>query len=334
MTNNYSSNLDFIAHAGRGHDDNPPGRGSGRYAWGSGAKWGKAVNRVKGFFKKKKPDENRVETSQSKREVNTNANPLNKLSDDERNRLGEYLKDKNPNQEGLYDLINKAYGQHYSMSDMNVSLQNAKKDINSFANNNPTTKREVKTEKSPEQHEADRKAALESGNRKQILKYFSESSNEELTRAINKAGLMDSLNKSISDSKSKTISPEETAKRQKEAYIQEALWSGDYAKIMSVASDKSINNKDLENALDKARITKQVNRQLNPTALDKVDRVFNAMNKGLSYYNTAAPVWNIVAGVYNGGPSVKSGQSKALPMLPIPKQPQQPQQQKQPQPQH
>lgn len=27
-----------VIHAGRGHDDNPPGRGSGRYAWGSGKK--------------------------------------------------------------------------------------------------------------------------------------------------------------------------------------------------------------------------------------------------------------------------------------------------------
>lgn len=43
MENNYSWNLggDFIAHEGRGHDENPPGRGSGRYPWGSGAKNGK-----------------------------------------------------------------------------------------------------------------------------------------------------------------------------------------------------------------------------------------------------------------------------------------------------
>lgn len=27
-----------IVHSGKGHDDNPPGRGSGRYAWGSGKK--------------------------------------------------------------------------------------------------------------------------------------------------------------------------------------------------------------------------------------------------------------------------------------------------------
>jgi hypothetical protein len=25
-----------LMHYGKGHDDNPPGRGSGRYAWGSG----------------------------------------------------------------------------------------------------------------------------------------------------------------------------------------------------------------------------------------------------------------------------------------------------------
>ena len=43
MENNFSWNLcdDFIAHEGRGHNENPPGRGSGRYPWGSGAKNGK-----------------------------------------------------------------------------------------------------------------------------------------------------------------------------------------------------------------------------------------------------------------------------------------------------
>lgn len=42
--NNYSWNIccdNFIAHYGKGHDENPPGRGSGRYPWGSGAKNGK-----------------------------------------------------------------------------------------------------------------------------------------------------------------------------------------------------------------------------------------------------------------------------------------------------
>lgn len=33
-------NRDDILHYGKGHDDNPPGRGSGRYAWGSGKEGG------------------------------------------------------------------------------------------------------------------------------------------------------------------------------------------------------------------------------------------------------------------------------------------------------
>lgn len=32
------SRIRDIVHSGKGHDDNPPGRGSGRYAWGSGKK--------------------------------------------------------------------------------------------------------------------------------------------------------------------------------------------------------------------------------------------------------------------------------------------------------
>lgn len=40
MTNNFPWNLgeDYICHYGKGHDDNPPGRGSGRYGWGTGTK--------------------------------------------------------------------------------------------------------------------------------------------------------------------------------------------------------------------------------------------------------------------------------------------------------
>lgn len=41
MLNDFSWGLystPYIAHYGKGHDDNPPGRGSGRYPYGSGAK--------------------------------------------------------------------------------------------------------------------------------------------------------------------------------------------------------------------------------------------------------------------------------------------------------
>lgn len=44
-----------LAHSGKGHDDNPPGRGSGRYPYGSGKKWEKVNNFAKesSFYKAK-----------------------------------------------------------------------------------------------------------------------------------------------------------------------------------------------------------------------------------------------------------------------------------------
>ena len=51
MTNNFSSNLDVIAHYGKGHNANPPGRGSGRFAWGSGLKNGKRPQTTNAFLR-------------------------------------------------------------------------------------------------------------------------------------------------------------------------------------------------------------------------------------------------------------------------------------------
>ena len=34
--NAVSESGNYISHLGKAHDDNPPGRGSGRYAWGEG----------------------------------------------------------------------------------------------------------------------------------------------------------------------------------------------------------------------------------------------------------------------------------------------------------
>jgi hypothetical protein len=41
-----------LLHFGKGHDDNPPGRGSGRYAWGSGD--AKKKRGITGYFSRKK----------------------------------------------------------------------------------------------------------------------------------------------------------------------------------------------------------------------------------------------------------------------------------------
>lgn len=68
MDNNFEWNLggDFIAHYGRGHDENTPGRGSGRYPWGSGAKNGKTPIHEHGEKKHKHSSNNSQEDADAK----------------------------------------------------------------------------------------------------------------------------------------------------------------------------------------------------------------------------------------------------------------------------
>lgn len=168
--------------------------------------------------------------------------------------------------------------------------------------------------------EPDKKTALESGNREEILKVFQESSNEEIQRAINKAQLMDSLNKSIADAKPKqpeTKSPEQMAKEERADYIKEALGSGDYNRIMEVATDKSVSNQDLQNAINKMNTIQSAQEKNSASAkfFENADRFKNAVDKTLGYYDTAANVWNTIAVNYNNTANVKAGKSQPLGLL-------------------
>lgn len=177
-----------------------------------------------------------------------------------------------------------------------------------------------KTETSSEPAKPDKKTALESGSREEILKVFQESSNEEIQRAINKAQLMDSLNKSIADAQPKqpeTKSPEQMAKEERADYIKEALGSGDYNRIMEVATDKSVSNQDLQNALNKMNTIQSAHEKNSASAkfFENADRFKNAVDKTLGYYDTAANVWNTIALNYNNTANVKAGKSQPLGML-------------------
>lgn len=177
-----------------------------------------------------------------------------------------------------------------------------------------------KTETPSEPAKPDKKTALESGSREEILKVFQESSNEEIQRAINKAQLMDSLNKSIADAKPKqpeTKSPEQMAKEERADYIKEALGSGDYNRIMEVATDKSVSNNDLQNALNKMNTIQSAQEKNSASAkfFENADRFKNAVDKTLGYYDTAANVWNTIALNYNNTANVKAGKSQPLGLL-------------------
>jgi hypothetical protein len=62
-----------ILHFGKGHDDNPPGRGSGRYAWGSGEKKERKTISQKLVDKSVSKTQNRTDltTKQQVRKVTT-----------------------------------------------------------------------------------------------------------------------------------------------------------------------------------------------------------------------------------------------------------------------
>jgi hypothetical protein len=208
MENNYSWALDlnYIAHYGVAADDNPPGRGSGRYPKGSGAKNGfrkitDAAARLKKFFNKNKVDTTKVDDDELFGLVSKSM--AGKLSDQETGRM--------------YDLLQKKYGKVTSMSDLDIEFQNARHDLaereksrkmGEMSNKiqdektrgdsdsesktiSEMTRQETKQTEAERRapHEAERQAALESGDRNEIMKYFNESSAGELQKAIEKANL-------------------------------------------------------------------------------------------------------------------------------------------------
>lgn len=388
MVNNYSWDLDsnYIAHYGVPHGHGPNG-GSGRYPWGSGAKWGKTplgrgIEKVKGFFKKKKPTTSNVETSEAKREVNTslaaesekahelneriddmiltlytdkldkergNTNPHLSDSDNYKNRLSELMAERekdNPyyqipeyrekanRYEELHTLIGRYFEPKFQAMEDNYKQGSQKykeleaqykpifEEYKKISNEvlNETNKwdeklKQYNSQKSAESHESQRKAALESGDRNEIAKYFNESSYSELQQALNKANLKDQLNKSLEEAYKATQTKTES-KDDWTDYVKQELWSGDLNRIMKVASDKSVNSNDLNNAIAKANTMTTTNRALNPTKADKfnaaIDKATTVLDKAVKAYDSTSQAWNTVAGLYN----TYGKDTKKLTMLP------------------
>ena len=285
MDNNFGWNLegDFIAHYGTK-------RHSGRYPWGSGEKWRKIRAGVKNAGDKIK------KVFGGKNRVDTSAIPKN------------------------WDQMTPAERAEWSNKHQDALLKGESSTQKLTSADSDGDKTVTTTPKTETPAKPDKKTALESGNREDILKVFQESSNEEIQRAINKANLMDSLNKSINDAKPKEPeqkSAEQQAKEDRDNYIKEALGSGDYNRIMEVATDKSVSNQDLQNALNKMSTIQnaQEKNSASNKFFEKADRFKNAVDKSLGYYDTAANLWNTIAVNYNNTADVKSGKTQPLGML-------------------
>ena len=253
MENNFSWGLDeYIAHYGKGHGSNPPGRGSGRYPWGSGAKNGKTPIHERGEKKHKLTKGNTPST----------------------------------------------------VGDVSNNHSNSNNVVNSGA-----------TRKINVDHESARLAALESGDRKEILKYFNESSYSELQQALNKADLRDRLNKSLSSTYQQQSMPTDEA--QKMDYIKQELGSGDLKRIMTVATDQSVSSRDLNDAINKAIQIQTINQQINSSITSRMD---NILSKSINTYNKVAPIYNLAAIINNQvNPKMK------IPVVPVKQNNRQPQ---------
>ena len=146
MDNNFSWNLcdDFIAHEGRGHNENPPGRGSGRYPWGSGAKNGKTPIHEHGEKKHKGSGHGSGNDAQYQKAVKKGEYQLDFLEKiqnvegiDEKTRLSEYKKyladPKNYKRppEDLMDRINSGKEKHEESNRSETANNKAQEILNS-----------------------------------------------------------------------------------------------------------------------------------------------------------------------------------------------------------
>lgn len=137
-----------ILHYGKGHDDSPPGRGSGRYAWGSGKEPGNKRSLKRNAKKNKmieKYQSHKLDSLQAKK----NAYELYRMSNESQKGEASYFKNaKSLRKSGdktldyskmeeakankLYDKIMKKYGDDTLSESNKISEYNAKKAMDTF----------------------------------------------------------------------------------------------------------------------------------------------------------------------------------------------------------
>ena len=339
MDNNYNwvLDLDYISHYGVPHGHGPHG-GSGRYPWGSGAKNGfrkitDAAVRLKKFFQKDRVKTTKNEDDELFGLMEKRSNGT--LSEKESLHLTELMNKKyGLNNAQTAEEINKIHEKANAdfrsrkMGEMFNKIQDEKtradsdgesKTISEITRQETKQDGESKTisemtrQETKQDREAARKAALDSGDRNEIAKYFNESSYVELQQALQKAELKDRLNESLAKAY-KEAHPESqekipTAEEQRKEYVKQELWSGDLNRIMSVVNDKSINPDELRRAVDKANQVQTINRQLNPTVGDKVAKAFDTT---INAYDKVAPLYNVVASINN-----QTNRNTKMPILPV-----------------
>lgn len=166
-------------------------------------------------------------------------------------------------------------------------------------------------EEKAEEREAKRKAALASGDVKQIEKYIKNSSAAELSEAMNKARTAQQIKDAIakldqnkspnSSTESKPTSDPEAEKR--EAARRAALNSGDLNKIKTVAGQSTFS--ELNEAINKANLMQSLNasieaaKPVEPTVQDRINKAMDGVKTATNWLTTGLDAYNTVAKIYN-----------------------------------
>lgn len=221
---------DFLRHYGVGPDDNPPGRGSGRYAKGSGERpfqhdpvMQNASNRRRkkwGIFERIR--QRREEAAKEHAEAAKKSEEDRQLT--EAKNKAEALKKKR------LEALNKARATKKANADK-AAVEKAAK----------------------EKYEAEKKEAIDSGDPEKIAKYLKDLTNQEQIDAINRIGNTAKI-KALADEQKRAFKAAEDARIAAEKALEEANRPRTKAEIRERKFNEAISKiQNASNKLDKLR---------------------------------------------------------------------------------
>lgn len=221
---------EYLEHYGVGPDDNPPGRGSGRYARGSGERPFQHDPAMQDAFNRRKKKWGIFERIRQRREeaVKEYAEAAKKSEEDrqltEAKNKAEALKKKR------LEALNKARAIKKANADKAATEKAAK-----------------------EKYEAEKKEAIDSGDPEKIAKYLKDLTNQEQIDAINRIGNTAKI-KALADEQKRAFKAAEDARIAAEKALEEANRPRTKAEIRERKFNEAISKiQNASNKLDKLR---------------------------------------------------------------------------------
>ena len=303
---------DYLMHYGVGPDDNPPGRGSGRFAKGTGANpyqhddAKRAQMKKRGLF-------GSIQTALAKRKANTDAKTL--VDQSEKELLSKYKswhkaasksdsedspeaqKARKAYEDAVTNTVKrlKPNAEDYEIHDVSAAMKRLVTDsfeknrleeykrrvenLNKARETKATNKAKAEEEKkTKEEREAEKAKAIASGDPEQISKWLSEMSNQEQFDAINRIR----QTKDIKNQAAAQVKAREDAAKAEEARKK----AEEEAKRPK--TKKELRDKKLKEGFETAK-----------NIMNTVDDVRQMAEKGIKF-------WNVIASVNNAtNPDIK-----------------------------